>query len=355
MGNFVPYYYRPFDVRWIYWEPETKLLDEKRPDYFPQVFDGNSWLVSQQKPRREWSRPQLIHSIGCLDLMDRGATCIPMLLKNQAEEQASLFETEEKGYSVPNLSDSAQQYLSVLNLSVNKLFHHVVAVLHTLAYSRENSGPLRQDWPRIPLPATRDALESSAALGKQIAALLDTEQPVTGVTAGNVRAELQPVGNISRVDGGPLQPSEMSITAGWGHRGQNGVVMPGRGKLVERDYTSEELAAIQTGAEQLGLSLAQALAQLGDRTGDVYLNDVAYWRNVPSGVWEYVIGGYQVMKKWLSYREQEILRRAMTKEEVREVRDMARRIAAILLLQPALDANYKAVQEHTFPWPSPSG
>jgi hypothetical protein len=231
------------------------------------------------------------------------------------------------------------------------IWMHALAIGYSPAYLFENADGIRQDWPRIPLPATRDALESSAALGKQIAALLDTEQPVTGVTAGNIRPELQPVGNISRVGGGPLQPPEMAITAGWGHRGQNGVVMPGRGKLVERDYTSEELAAIQTGAEQLGLSLAQALAQLGDRTGDVYLNDVAYWRNVPSGVWEYVIGGYQVMKKWLSYREQSLLGRHLTANELREVQAMARRIAAILLLQPALDANYQAVKGDIYAWP----
>jgi hypothetical protein len=26
----VPYCYRPFDHRWLYWEPETVLLDRKR-------------------------------------------------------------------------------------------------------------------------------------------------------------------------------------------------------------------------------------------------------------------------------------------------------------------------------------
>ena len=29
----VRHLYRPFDLRWLYWEPETKLLDEKRSDY----------------------------------------------------------------------------------------------------------------------------------------------------------------------------------------------------------------------------------------------------------------------------------------------------------------------------------
>ena len=39
--NIVRYCYRPFDHRWLYWEPETDLLDLKRPEYFPHVFDGN--------------------------------------------------------------------------------------------------------------------------------------------------------------------------------------------------------------------------------------------------------------------------------------------------------------------------
>ena len=115
-------------------------------------------------------------------------------------------------------------------------------------------------------------------------------------------------------------------------------------------YTSEERAAIEQGAEALGLSAEEALAQLGDQAVDVYLNDVAYWRGVPSGVWSYTIGGYQVMKKWLSYREKPLLGRDLKVEEVREVTRMARRIAAILLLQPALDANYLAVKAEAWAW-----
>ena len=42
--GFVRYAYRPFDNRWLYWDADTKLLDEKRADYKPHVFEGNSWL-----------------------------------------------------------------------------------------------------------------------------------------------------------------------------------------------------------------------------------------------------------------------------------------------------------------------
>ena len=34
LDKIVRYCYRPFDVRWLYWEPATKLLDEKPPRLF---------------------------------------------------------------------------------------------------------------------------------------------------------------------------------------------------------------------------------------------------------------------------------------------------------------------------------
>ena len=38
--GFIRFAYRPFDNRWLYWEGETKLLDEKRAEYKPHVFEG---------------------------------------------------------------------------------------------------------------------------------------------------------------------------------------------------------------------------------------------------------------------------------------------------------------------------
>jgi hypothetical protein len=64
------------------------------------------------------------------------------------------------------------------------------------------------------------------------------------------------------------------------------------------------------------------------------------------------IGGYKVIKKWLSYREKPLLGRVLTIDEVRYVQEMARRIATILLLQPALDANNESVKRQAFAWPS---
>ena len=128
--------------------------------------------------------------------------------------------------------------------------------------------------------------------------------------------------------------------------------MPAKGRIVQRTYSKPELDAIEDAAKARGLSRKQALALLGPDTRDVYLSETAYWRNVPANVWEYFIGGYQVVKKWLSYREEELLGRGLSAEEAREVMGMARRLAAIVLLQPALDENYRRVAAGAYAWPS---
>jgi type ISP restriction-modification system protein/N-6 DNA methylase len=353
--NIVHYCYRPFDVRWLYWEAETKLLDRNRAEYYPHVFDGNVWIVSQQKPRREWSEPQMIRSLGCLDLMDRSASCIPLYL-TPAATRPMLFDSGNNSTPKPNLSIEAAAYLSYLVCAAEDLFYHTMAMLHAPTYHTENAGALRQDWPRVPFSGTAELLRASAALGRQVAMLLDTERPVPTVTSGKIRPELQAIGVITRAGGGTLNPAvgDLAVTAGWGHAGNGSVTMPGKGRVDQRAYTPDELAAIRSAASALGLTEEQAVSSLGATTCDVYLNHTAYWRNIPASVWEYTIDGYQVIKKWLSYREHALLGRALTTEEAREVSHMARRIAAIVLLSPALDANYLAVKQATIPWPGPS-
>lgn len=117
--------------------------------------------------------------------------------------------------------------------------------------------------------------------------------------------------------------------------------MPGRGRAEERSYGGEERAAIEAGAEVLGLAIEDVFGLLGNTTFDIYLNDIAFWQCIPSGVWNYTLGGYRVIKKWLSYRENNVLGRSLSVDEIREVTSIARRIAAILLMEPGLDGNYR--------------
>src|ERR1019366_1776542 len=66
--------YRPFDIRWLYWEPKTKLLDEKREDFVRRVPFPCPLLIAQHKARMGANPPQIPRILSDLALMDRGAT-----------------------------------------------------------------------------------------------------------------------------------------------------------------------------------------------------------------------------------------------------------------------------------------
>ena len=325
-SGFIRYTYRPFDTRWLYWEHETKLLNEKRLEYRPHVFDGNIWLSAVPHLRKDVAEPQayITRSMACLHLIERGANMFSAWLREEG------FALSGDGIRRrPNLSPNAQRYLESAGAGVEDLFHHVIAVLHDPAYRHANAGALRMGWPRIPLPGWPNGnLDSSAAVfaesaarGRELAVLLDSDTPVPGITTGVLRREVASIAIPSTVDGGNMTAQDFELDSGWGHFGSGQAVMPGQGRIEERPYTEDENVAL----EGVG-------GVLGHTTFDVYLNERAYWRNLPAAVWNYRLGGYQVLKKWLSYRERKVLGRTLKPDEVQHFTDTARRIAMILKL-----------------------
>ena len=330
-AGFIRFAYRPFDTRWLYWEKDTKLLDEKRTDFRPQVFERNVWIeVREREAKEDYSRGTLVRHMA--DNFGNGlSSYFPSRLRDDD------FGSEESAKRRPNLSATAQRYLDRLGLGVEDLFHHVLATLHDPAYRTANAGALRMEWPRIPLPGwpdgeaggAADALARSAARGRELAALLDPDTPVPGVTQAPLRPESAAIAVPATTGGRNMAGDDFAVTAGWGHRGQGDAVMPGQGRVAEREYTPEERAA-----------LGESLTTLGETTFDIHLNGEAFWRNVPAAVWTYRLGGYQVLKKWLSYRERDILGRPLKPEEVQHFTDTARRIAAILRLTGSTNSSF---------------
>ena len=263
--------------------------------------------------------------IGQLHLIERSAHFFPAWLHDDGLGNVG------QGVRRANLSATAQRYLDHLGLGVEDLFHHVLATLHDPAYREANAGALRMEWPRIPLPGwprggaegAADELARSAARGRELAALLDPDTPVPGVTRAPLRPEILTIAVPATPGGRNMAGEDFALTAGWGHYGQGDAVMPGQGRAAERAFSADERTA-----------MGDALPALGERTFDIYLNDEAFWRNVPAAVWTYRLGGYQVLKKWLSYRERPILGRPLKPEEVQHFTDMARRIQGIILSMP---------------------
>ena len=327
------YCYRPFDVRWLYWENHTKLIDEKREDYWEAIVPHGIAIASAQSNRRNYDPPCIASSLASLHLIERTAIIFP--LQVEADTLPGVSQIQD------NISTDAAR-LFPNQAGAHDLFFHALAVMHSLQYRTENAGALLGDWPRIPLPATADLLAHSAALGRRLAELLDAESSI------NLNAEWSFLAAL-KLPPDPNLDEALKVTAGWGHQGQGSTVMPGRGLAPQRPWPNTEREKLEALAAAQSLAPEDAVALLGETCVDVHLNGNAYWSTVPVNVWNYTLGGYQVLKKWLSYREftpepaSPLLHRALRPEEAAYFAQVVRRISAILLLGPALDASYRAI------------
>ncbi len=320
-GRLCRYAYRPFDERWLYWHPETKLLDEKRREFTQQSFDGNLFLFTTGRTRKDRVEAAFVtRHLTDYNMMDSGARGFPLMLRADPD---TLLPSLRDDKSRVNLSEAAFAYLDENRAPDDSLFFHILAITNSPAYRDGNIGALRHSWPRVPLPGSSAILARSASLGRQLGDLLLPDKPVPGVTTGKLLPELKSLAVPHKVSGESIDPEkDLEVTASWGYFGVENAVMPGHGKVTPNE--ADPAGAV-----------------------DIWINEAVCWRDVPRSVWEMTIGGYPVVKKWLSYRDKRVLGRALKLDEVVYVTQMVRRLAAVLALSDELDINYVACSKDT--------
>lgn len=350
----------PLDTRYAYYTSVRPIWNEPRPEFFAAARDSNRFLVSRmmaERPRE--GLPALpVTALPDYHLLRPNIRAFPFRLLSSTASQGELLAGPA---SRANLSARARAWLATITAgspdSDTELgdapWFHAIAVSSSPAWLQENQAAILGGWPRIPLPTDMTHFGTSAALGRRVAALLDTEQNVPGVTSGAVETPFVTVGRLTRVGGGPLTPAELIVNEGWGRGGSGAPVMPGSGRITVREsYDADELQALNSVAERLEEDLDMLLGRLGPPI-DVHINQVAFLKGVPTAVWELTIGGHQVLKKWLSYRDQEVTGRPLTVAEAREATGIVRRLTALVLLQPSLDVSYEAIRSSAFMWNMP--
>jgi hypothetical protein len=302
--NIHRYFYRPMDLRWIYWEGTTKLLNRGRADFLAEVFPGNLFFEARQRqPKSEFDRtivtPFLADNVG-----DGLSSYFPLWVRDR---RLSATQT------LPNINPALLRQLREAWPSEDErsiaesLFFHMVAITQSPLYRARNRVLLCRNWPRIPIPANVDAIQASASLGRRVADLLRPDVPFTAP------AELRNLAVPTRKDGGQLSEADLRVTIRYGGIGRYEPPLEGPEK----------------------------------RVGRLWWNDVGYWNNVPAEIWSFTISGYPVIKKWLDYRHIEKLGRPLRYEEVRYVSEIVQRIAALIALGPSLDESYLTSKANT--------
>jgi len=169
-------------------------------------------------------------------------------------------------------------------VTAEDLFHYVYAILQTPIYRTTYADFLRIDFPRIPFPTERSAFEAMAALGERLVALhlLDSSE----LDPPNVRFEGE---GDNRVAG--------KKTDGFGYNPDG---------------------------ESVGINRSQRFAR------------------IPPALWNYRIGGYQVLEKWLKDRKG----RRLSTDDIQTYCRIATALARTMEIQAELDDLYPAVEEN---------
>ena len=322
----------PLDERFIYYETEIKLLNRHRPEYEANHKD-NEFLLTVPEPRKATeTRPIFATTLANLHVHERGSVAFPRETRDDgllADRDANLPEATWRvlrnhfGLQGERRDEAARGL-------VGKLFRVAFAVLHAPSYQAEHKSALAADWAHLPIPKDANLLDRLIIAGEQVTRLLDATRGAGDVIKAVLGADrARALGPLKRMDGQQVRPGDLKVTVTyWGG---------GKGRWKPRAYAADELPALEFGNAW------------GDRTGDLYINDDAYFSNVPELIWHYELGGYPVLKKWLGYRQAD--RRdgkPLTDDERRWFREVIQRIAALLALGPSLDALYQEVSANAF-------
>jgi len=337
-NKIVPYVLFPLDARWLYYEVERKLLNRGRPELWKNL-KRNEFLVAVPEPRQySEMRPLLLSCAFDLHLHDRGSIGFPAEIQLPASPEAPLFgRTGSESTCIANINERAWSTLKTdwtlagtrAGQDAKKLARQLaavcVAVCHSPAYETEHKESLAQDWAHIPIPRDRTKFLQLAQAGATVAVLLDPLKSASGAIREILPKSSVQFGIVERTDGKSVTTADLAVeysffgaaVGGWRHRPTEPAELPN--------------------------------AALGKSTGDLFINDRVRLRNVPQSVWEYQLGGYPVIKKWLGYRDRG--RRGdkpLSVQEMNHLRNMVQRIAALLVFHSTLDQLYEAASDHSF-------
>lgn len=334
----VSYQLFPLDLRVLYYEPSCKLLNEARDDLHA-VLDTNEFLIMVNEARRaSETKPLLARSAFDLHLFDVGAQAFFAERRERIEQ--ALDHIEPTYHRVANLAPEVWRALSTrwelggdlrgaaAKQLARDLFRVVLAVGHAPAFQRDFIGSLAHDWLHLPIPRRRDSFEAAVSAGEQVRILLDPladARALRAVLRTILGADAARLAQLSTTDGGAAREADFTVDIA--HFGAAPGGWRPRSRAPEEPWRPE----------------------WGETTGDLRLNDRVFLRHVPERAWRYELGGYQVIKKWLGYRQ---ARRRngepLTLAEKDHLRGLIQRLAALAVLESRLDAVYERAAADAF-------
>jgi hypothetical protein len=295
-GLVAPVLYRPFDVRYTYYTGKSRgFICMPRPEVMRHMIAGDNLAIC-------YHRREEIVGIYSHFLISRYITEHGLLSSKTTNFQAPLYlypagskrnpgiinhncllllcEPEVAYGRKANIStEFLKEFENNLNLNFvqegrgdlqgtfgpEDVFYYAYAVFHAPTYRRRYAEFLKLDFPRLPLTSDKALFSALVARGAELAALHLMESPALDQPL--VRFDVSGSNRVEKVRYAPPAPGGPGVPPGPGSTGET----PGPPSFLEK--------------------------------GRVYINQQQYFEGVPPEVWNFHIGGYQVLHKWLKDRK----------------------------------------------------
>jgi len=271
------YAYRPFDNRWVYYNPNIIERGDSRKELMGHLLKGNNIALLSCRQQVE---PGFYH-IFCSEILTE--RCIVSLKSreltyvfplytypNTENEQTNLFIEKNPNLS-PKFLEAIKEKLGKIP-TPEKIFYYAYAIFHSPTYRTRYAEFLKIDFPRLPLTSNQKLFHELAIKGEELVNLhlMKSDKLNTLITT------YQAIGD---------------------------------NQVTEVTYNSE----LQR----------------------VYINKQSYFTDIPPHIWEFKIGGYQVLDKWLKDRKN--ANRKLSLEEIDHYQKIVIALTATLQLMQEID------------------
>lgn len=295
-----PLTYRPFDDRWIYYNPAIiEKGDSKYPTLRHMLRDNRALLTARIQATGVFDAVFVTSFLAEMKTAESSRSCsvFPLyLVDEQAPGQATLVQ----GAPSPNLDSSTLRAWAErlqtnpdgdfglpIGTTPDGIFQYVYAILHSPGYRSRYAEFLKFDFPRLPLTGNLTLLTALANLGGELVGLHLMESPQL----------------------------ENPITSYAGAT------------------PSPEVARVGWSDDTVWLDAAAA------KNGQAATPGTVGFKGVPEDVWNFHIGGYQVCHKWLKYRKG----RKLSKDDIDHYQKIVVALSETIRIMGEIDA---VIEQH---------
>lgn len=274
--------YRPFDVRQIIFH--ESIVWRTRKEIMRHIQQDNLCLVM---PKRVEISGGWHHSFVAKNIVDHVAVSsktvdyvMPLYLYPDTDKDNLFSQLETDTERQPNLDPQLVAALTDAYgaaPSPEDIFYYIYAVLYAPAYRTKYTEFLRIDFPRVPFTADHDLFKKLAALGERLTAL----------------------------------------------------------HLLKSKDLDKPIARFQGAGDNIIVKPVY-----DEATGSVHINDTQYFAPISADLWNYHVGGYQVLHKWLKDRKGRIL----STDDIIHYCRVATALAKTIELQIEIDRLYPQVE-----------